>query len=183
MFRDTNDLKRILWIVITGMVIATIIANLRVPIFPGWQIPLERSDITPDQLYGAKAATLAVLGAVSLFLALVSNPLSKPALRVDFFIGVTTAVSALAAGWFWLLGETGGNPVPFLIALVPSLAYMGMLLAIVELFRVAIRMDSRAIRERVAARPEPKFILATVGLLAVITGVVYLLIWLPLRIF
>ena len=175
-----GSLKRFLWIAITGMVIATITANLRIPIVPGWEIPLERSGMTSDQLYGAKAAALAILGAASLFLAFAAN---RPTLRIDFLVSVTTVTAAFAAGWFWLLGETGGNPVPFLIALVPAIAWIATLLAIMEVLGMARRSDERKIRERGVSKLDWRMALLTVVFFAVLAGLVYLMGWLPSRVF
>ena len=179
---NTIDFRRFLRIAIAGLVIATVVANLRIPIFSGWEIPLERSDIISSQLYGAKAATLAILGAVALLSGLVFSSPNEPA-RINFSTSIIIVAATLAAGWFWLLGETDGNPVPFLIALVPAIVWMAGLVAVMELVRIAERMDRRKIEESGASRLDPLFMLATVGFFAAGAGVFYMMNWLPSRLF
>ena len=179
---NTSVLRRYLWIAITGLVVTTIVANLRIPIFSGWEIPLERSAITSSQLYGAKAATLAILGAMALLSGLVFSSPNGPA-RINFFTGITTVAATLAAGWFWLLGETDGNPVPFLIALIPAIVWMAGFIAVMELVGIAERIDRRNIKELGTSRLDLRFMLATFGFFAVSAGVIYMMIWLPPRLF
>ena len=179
MFKNTSyNLKLFLWAVISGLVTATITANLGIPIFPGWEAPLVESGMTSNQLYGAKAATLAVLGAASLSLALISIPSIRPILRTDFLVGVTSAVSAFSAGWFWLLGETEGNPVPFLIALVPALAWMSVAVTMGMILGEAIKADRKD-----PPKLQMRIVLLVIGSVAMTAGIFALMYLLPSRLF
>ena len=133
--------RRFLWTAIAGLVVATIIANLRNPIVPGWEIPLSEAGLRPDQLYSAKAATLAVLGAGALALSHWSA--DKRTWRISFVSAVTSVVAAGAAGWFWLLSATDGNPVPFLIALVPAMGWAFIIFAVSTLLTEAEKADEQ----------------------------------------
>ena len=168
--------RRFLWSAIAGVVIATITANLRNPIVPGWEIPLTEAALLPAQLYSAKAATLAVLAAGALAISLWSG--DKPTRRISFVSAITSVVAAGAAGWFWLLSATDGNPVPFLIALVPAAGLMYMILAISMVMREAEKAD-----ERTPSKLSVGWVLFNLGFWGLLAGVVVLLAVLPSRLF
>ncbi len=174
-----RDLKIRSWIVITGLAIAVATANVEVPLIDGWNLPLKESGLQYDQIYGAKAATLAVLSAMSLFVALIPHHPQNVGV-IDRLAGVTSAGAGLFAGWFWLLGETLGNPVPFLIAIVPATFYVsiGMLCSFAARRAVDIDRQQRPPR-RVNWRFQAQFIAAV----ATLIGYSYLLIWLPSQLF
>ena len=168
--------RRVLWSVIAGLVVATIIANLRNPIVPGWEIPLAEAALLPPQLYSAKAATLAVLGAGALAVSLWSA--DKPTWRISFVSAITSVVAAGAAGWFWLLSATDGNPVPFLIALVPAVGLAFILIGVSTLMTEAQKAD-----EQTPYKLGVGWVLFNLGFWGLLVGVVVLLAVLPSRLF
>ena len=123
-----NHIRRLLSPIVFGLVIATIVANVDRGVFAGWSIPLRESEIQSDAINGAKAATLATLAAMSFVVGII--PSSSDSIRLVSFqlyrstyINICTAIATLGAGWFWLLDATDGDPVPFLVALTPSIGY------------------------------------------------------------
>ena len=130
MFNITpTGLRRLCSSLIFGSIVGTILASPDQVIFAEWGGPLREADISFDALNGAKAATLAILAAGSFTIGLIPASGDRISLTFPFvlrrssFINICTAMATLGAGWFWLLDATIGNPVPFLIALVPSAGY------------------------------------------------------------
>ena len=43
---------------------------------------------------------------------------------IDVFIRIVGALTACLAGWYWLLGETSGDPSGYLLLLVPVFTFI-----------------------------------------------------------
>ena len=89
-----------------------------------------------------------------------------------------SAVSALSAGWFWLLGETGGRPGPYLIAFVP----MTVMLTISMGFGVYlsyVSYVSKVDSEREHSKIDWGLVIVGIGILLLCAAVIWVMVWLP----
>ena len=120
--------KGVFLVILLVVVFGTISTNFEDPVFPGWNTPLKAITPSSSQEAGAKAAVLAMAGAASLFVSLIPVQAGRPGERLDFMVRLVGAAAALFAGLYWLVGETGGRPSPYLIALVPSMFVMGTIM-------------------------------------------------------
>ena len=173
---NSRSPKLYLWMVVVGLLTATVFADFYTPLFAGWEAPLVESGLTSAQVYGAKAAILAVLGAASLLLQFSPTTLSRPTFSIASVTSVTTAVAALLTGWFWLLSATAGNPSPFLIALVPSVGWTSIGIIIGLFVGEALKADRKN-----PHKLEIRIALLGVGSVVMIYAIVTLLDWLPSR--
>ena len=153
----------------------------------GWGVPLEDQGLSDTQEYGVKAALLAMLTAGMLLVALFPSDDTRQAKRIDILSRIASAVMAMATGWFWLLNATEGDPRPYLVALIPmALTYsvvLAMYMALSYVQYVDSRPDSLHETQRWRTKLHWSVFLAALGVVLLGGVVVFLLIWLPPRIF
>lgn len=158
---------------IFGLTLTTIVVSPERPIFPGWSIPLANSSLPTSDIYSAKAALLAILGACSLTLTLKYAPSNE---RTHTPMQGTTALAALGAGWFWLKSATGDHLDAFLIAIAPSAIWVVLLVLTANLL-----IETRKAQERQQGRIGKRLWVFTFGIYAIAIAVTALAIWLPSR--
>ena len=175
MFKSRTAWKLTLSMAVTVVMLATLATDFDDLVFPGWDTPFKRIDAPPAQQYGAKAAVLAVACASFLFVALIPSGDGRRSRLIELLVRALSAVSALTAGWFWLLGETGGRPGPYLIAFVP----MTVMLTISMGFGVYLSYVSKVDREREHSKIDWGLVIVGIGILLLCAAVIWVMVWLP----
>ena len=106
-------------------------------------------DVAGDSIseYGVKAATSAIGAATMVFVSMIRRD-SRTRQFVDRSTQFISGSLALLAGWFWLLGETSGDPWPFLIAIAPFSLLFAALAFIILLIGLVGRAEDEYIVQR-----------------------------------
>ena len=133
---------------VAGLVCATIAIDFNNPAFPEWSLFEKDQTLPPGNAHGAKAAMLALLATVTLFIGIVPSEDSRLNKQVSLSNRVLGIISTGVAGWYWLLSTTEGNPGPYLLVMVPT---SGILVAIVMsnfILGYAVAYDERQMKEK-----------------------------------
>ena len=150
----------------------------------GWGVPLEGKSISNTQQYGVKAALMAMLTAGTLLVAMLPGGNSRYDRWVGFISRALSAAMAMATGWYWLLNAAGGDPRPYIAALVPMALVSALAIANYMAFSYVREVD-RQYEDGQHSRTTIHWgaILVSLGLVVLILGGFFLLAWLPPRIF
>ena len=81
------------------------------------------SPLTPTQKYNVKAPLLALLGAMVLFLKFLPVRNEDQSKITHIVMSLTSMLGVTAAAWFWLLGATNGDPMPYLVQVLPWVVF------------------------------------------------------------
>ena len=123
-------LKQLLTMIVMGLVGATIATDFDDLVISGWDIPLKTIGFSSSQEWGVKAAVLAMCAAAALFVSLIPREDSKRGRIAHLSAQATGGISALGAGWYWLISEAGNSTGPYLFALAPMFVILGMSMAV-----------------------------------------------------
>ena len=75
-----------------------------------------------------KAPFFALCSAATLFIGMIPKKPGVPDAIVDVIVRIVGAISACLAAWFWLLGETQGDTLKYLLLLSPILTLYGLVI-------------------------------------------------------
>ena len=96
---------------------------------------------------------LAMAGAATLFISLIPVSNSNRGTTIDLLVRVMGAIAVVLTGWFWLLSATNGNPGPYLVVIVPSMAIFVLAFIVMIILRLAGDLDERQLKETGTAKP------------------------------
>ncbi len=147
MIRNPSYWKRILILLVTGLIIFTVTIDFTDTGYPDWNLFQQSELPSATEVYGAKAAILAMAAAATLFIGFIPVNSSNRGTRVDLYVQVVGAIAVGLTGWFWLLSATNGNPGPYLVAIVPSMAVFVLAVGIFLGLRIAHGLDERQVNE------------------------------------
>ena len=99
----------------------------------------------PEFTYGVRAALAAFGAGAMACVGLIPLPQDHWWEKwTDMVTRLLTVIAVLVAGWYWLLSETNGQPVPYLVTIVPLGALGGLSIGILLLLAWASRADAKA---------------------------------------
>lgn len=177
MFRSPVTWKLLLANTVFTIVLAIVVVDFNDLINPEWSLFQDTDLPTQTEIYGAKAALLAMAAATTLFVGLIPAG-SNGGRTVNVWVGLVGGLAAGATGWFWLLNATEGEPRPYLVAIVPSIAIYMTAVVLGVVMRYANIKDTRQIRETGRATLTLGSIvlgLVTIFAFALIFGLIFLL--------
>ena len=182
MLSNPSHLKLWLTFLMGWIILAIIIFDFADPIYPDWSRFQQTDFPTPIEVYGAKAALLAVAGAAMLFIALIPVDTSPRSKIINLLARLVGILAATSTGWFWLLNATNGRPTPYLIVFIPFLGLILIAMMIALAFWYTDEMDEKQLRETGTAKLKWKGVLITLAstfaLVLVFFGIAYLPGWL-----
>ena len=152
MFKNPSNWKVILTGLVSGLIIYTVALDFTNPVHPDWNLFEQEELPTATEMYGAKAAILAMAGAATLFIGFIPTRRSNRSRRIDLLIQVSGAIAVALTGWFWLLSATDGHPGPYLVAIVPSMAVFVLTLIVFVVLRLAEDRDEEQVQETGSAK-------------------------------
>ena len=179
MFKSRAYWKLTLIAFVSVLVFMTIVIDFNDPPYPEWSLLKEGDPLPPANVNGAKAAILALAGAVTLFIGLIPTGNSSSSNAIDLMVKLIGAASAGAAGWFWLLSATEGRPGPYLLVMVPTMGLMVFLMVFNGVGRYATIHDEKQIREEGYAKLNWAILAMALGALAVGALIVGAIVYLP----
>ena len=97
--------------------------------------------------HGVKAAVLAIATATMVFVSMIGRG-ARTRQGIDPWIQLVSGGLALLTGWYWLLAETGGNPWPFLSAVLPFAVVLTIIAVFNLCFAVLYRSEGEYIQQR-----------------------------------
>ena len=136
-----------------GFIIYTVILDFTDPVVPDWNLFREEELPSATETHSIKAAMLAMAGAATLFISLIPVSNSNRGTTIDLLVRVMGAIAVVLTGWFWLLSATNGNPGPYLVAIVPSMAIFVLAFIVMIILRLAGDLDERQLKETGTAKP------------------------------
>ena len=138
-------------LILAGVALNTIAVIVRIdftsPSRPEWSLFGQDELPTTIEMYGAKAAILAIVGAATLFIAFIPTDNSRVSRIVDLLVRIVGAVAVATMGWFWLLSVTNGSPTPYIVAIVPASLLFVLGFAITSVIRYAYSLDTKQKKE------------------------------------
>ena len=178
MLSNRSYLKFWLTLLTGSIIFAIIIIDFADPFYYKWSRFQQTDFPTPIEVYGAKAALLAVAGAAILFIALIPVDTSPRSKMINLLAGLVGILAATSTGWFWLLNASNGKPTPYLIAFIPFIGLILVAMMISMAFWYTDEMDEKQLRETGTAKLKWKGVIiaftSTLALALVLFGIAYL---------
>ena len=147
MFKSRWQWKLILAGLAFNTMVVIVLIDFTNPSRPQWSRFGQDELPTTIEMYGAKAAILAMVGAATLFVAFIPTDGSRRSRIVDLLVRIVGAIAVATTGWFWLLSATNGNPSPYIIAVVPATLIFVFGLATTSVIRYAYKLDTEQLKE------------------------------------
>ena len=91
------------------------------------------NDFDLDFGAGIKAPIFAIASAATLFIGMIPKNPGPNDVLTDVVVRPVGTFTACLAGWFWLLGETKGDPSPYVLVLTPVIALISFLVLVLPL--------------------------------------------------
>ena len=179
MFKSRWDWKLILAGLAFNTIVITVLIDFTSPSLPEWSRFGQDELPTTIEMYGAKAAILALVGATTLFIAFIPIGSSRRSGIVDLLVRIVGAIAVGLAGWFWLLSATNGNPSPYFIVIVPATLLFVFGLATTSVLRHAYDLDTKQSQETSGAKLGWQTVIMVLVLLLVSVLTLGTIIYLP----
>lgn len=175
MFNNRWRFKWYLSMAIFSLAVSVILTDFDDLVFPGWGGLLKDIDSASGPQHGVRAAFLAICTAAILFVSMIPAGASRPSKIFDRFAQLLGGFLALGTGWYWLLGESDGNPFPYVIAFVP----LTILMIVAMAFNLYLSFAAHEDRVREESAFDWRIVLVGVGLMVVAAATLYVMLKLP----
>ena len=183
MFKSRWHWKLILAGVAFNTIAVIVLIDFTSPSRPEWSLFGQDELPTTIEMYGAKAAILAIVGAATLFIAFIPTDNSRASRIVDLLVRIVGAVAVVTTGWFWLLSATNGSPTPYIVAIVPASLLFVFGLATTSVLRYAYTLDTKQMKKTGRAKLGWETVIMTLILLLVFVLTFGTIAYLPSRLF
>ena len=157
--------------IVFGLALAVIFNDFDEFVPPGWVGLPEDFDPPSGPLHGVKAALLAICAGAMLFVSMIPIGTSRSSKIADKIAQLFGGFLALGTGWYWLLGESDGDPRPYLIAFLPLAAMMTIAMT------VNVFVGSASLGDKLREQSEPNWrrtLLWSIGLMVVVAAIMYI---------